>query len=216
MPGATTNPSKRRRTANPPSEMRPSLHERSDGRHVDIICPSDGKAFAQIARGTAADIDAAVKAVRAAFEKGAWGKLTAVERARTLTKLGQKVLDHFEDLAGLEARDTGKPMKQARAHITATARYFDFYGAAADTVHGDVISFLEGDMVTALREAKGVTGPFIPWNYPAHMFGCSRAPALAMGNATVIKPPPGRRVPPCYVARKWPWRWAFPMGPSIW
>ena len=160
----------------------------SDARTVDVVSPSDGIVFARLARGTAADIDAAVKAARRAFEEGAWSKLTAVERGRLMLKLGQKILDHFDELAELEARDTGKPMKQARADITATARYFEFYGAGADKVHGDVVPFLDGYMVTVLREPKGVTGHIIPWNYPAQMFGRTLAPALAMGNAAVIKP----------------------------
>jgi aldehyde dehydrogenase (NAD+) len=160
----------------------------SDGRALDVLSPSDGLPFAKLARGTQADIDAAVRAARHAFEEGAWSKLTAVERGRLLMKLGQRILDHFDELAELEARDTGKPMKQARADITATARYFEFYGAGADKVHGDVVPFLDGYMVTVLREPKGVTGHIIPWNYPAQMFGRTLAPALAMGNAAVIKP----------------------------
>jgi len=172
-----------------------------DGRELDMICPSDGKPFARIARGGAADIDAAVKAARAAFEVGAWGRLAAVDRSRLLMKLGQKILDHHEELAQLEAQDTGKPMKQARADMTATARYFEFYGAAADKLHGEVIPFLEGYMVTVLREAKGVTGHIIPWNYPAQMFGRSAAPALAMGNATVLKPAEEACVTPLRIAQ---------------
>lgn len=159
-----------------------------DNRVLDMFCPSDGKAFAQIARGGSSDVEAAVKAARTAYEEGHWGKMTALDRGRLLMKLGQKILDHFEELASLEAQDTGKPMKQARADITATARYFEFYGAAADKIHGDVIPFLDGYTVNVLREPKGVTGHIIPWNYPAQMFGRSLAPALAMGNATVIKP----------------------------
>ncbi len=160
----------------------------SDGRTLDAISPSDGKPFATMARGTAKDIDDAVKAARRAFEEGPWGRMTAVERGRLMMKLGQKILDHFDELANLEARDTGKPMKQARADISAAARYFEFYGAGADKVHGEVIPFLDGYMVTVLREPKGVTGHIIPWNYPAQMFGRTLAPALAMGNATVLKP----------------------------
>lgn len=160
----------------------------SDGRTLDVVSPSDGQVFARIARGTAADIDAAVKAARKAFEDGPWSRMTAVERGRILTKLGTKILEHFEELAQLEAADTGKPMKQARADITAAARYFEFYGSAADKFHGDVIPFLDGYMVTVLRDPKGVTGHIIPWNYPAQMFGRTVAPALAMGNCTVLKP----------------------------
>ena len=118
----------------------------SDARTVDVVSPSDGIVFARLARGTAADIDAAVKAARRAFEEGAWSKLTAVERGRLMLKLGQKILDHLDELAELEARDTGKPMKQARADITATAQILEFYGAAADKVHGEVMPFLDGHM----------------------------------------------------------------------
>jgi aldehyde dehydrogenase (NAD+) len=160
----------------------------SDGRTLDMISPSDGQAFASIARGTGGDVDAAVSAARRAFEEGAWGRMTAVERGRLMAKLGEAILAHHEELAQLEARDCGKPMKQARADITAAARYFEFYGAAADKFHGETIPFLDGYMVTVLREPKGVTGHIIPWNYPAQMFGRSLAPALAMGNAVVMKP----------------------------
>jgi aldehyde dehydrogenase (NAD+) len=160
----------------------------ADGRTLEVVSPSDGEVFATIARGTAQDMNAAVAAARKAFEEGAWGRLTAVERGRLMMKLGQKILDHFDELAELEARDTGKPMKQARADITAAARYFEYYGAAADKVHGETVPFMEGYMVTILREPYGVTGHIIPWNYPAQMFGRTLAPALAMGNATVIKP----------------------------
>jgi aldehyde dehydrogenase (NAD+) len=118
--------------------------EASGGRSLDMYSPSDGQAFATIARGTAEDVDAAVKAARHALEEGAWGKLTAVERGRLMMKLGEAILAHHEELSQLEARDCGKPMKQARADITAAARYFEFYGAAADKVHGETIPFLDG------------------------------------------------------------------------
>jgi aldehyde dehydrogenase (NAD+) len=78
-----------------------------------MVSPSDGGVFAKIARGTAADVDAAVKAARHAFEEGAWSKLTAVERGRLMTKLGAAILANHEELSQLEARDCGKPMKQA-------------------------------------------------------------------------------------------------------
>ena len=103
-------------------------------------------------------------------------------------RLGRLVEDHFDELAALEARDTGKPMKQARADIVAAARYFEFYGGAADKVHGETVPFLPGYLVATERVPHGVTGHIIPWNYPAQMFGRTIAPALAMGNAAVLKP----------------------------
>lgn len=158
------------------------------GGTIDVIAPAEGRPFAQIAAGNAADADKAVKAARRAYETGAWGRLTAAERGRLLIRLADAVLAAAEDLARLEARDTGKPMKQARADIAALARYFEFYGGAADKLHGETIPFLQGYFVATERIPHGVTGHIIPWNYPAQMFGRTLAPALAVGNATVIKP----------------------------
>jgi len=154
---------------------------------VPVINPSDGETFAAIARGQARDIDAAVKAARAAAD-GAWGRMNATDRGRLLTRLAIAVQDHFEELAWLEGADTGKPMKQARADITALARYFEYYGAAADKVHGETIPYREGYSVLTFYEPLGVTGHIIPWNYPSQILGRTLGAALAMGNAAVVKP----------------------------
>jgi aldehyde dehydrogenase (NAD+) len=158
-----------------------------DERTIAVVSPADGEAFDRIARGGAHEIDLAVKAARGALS-GAWGQLNATERGRIMGKIGQAILDHHDELSQLEARDTGKPMTTARNDITVLARYFEFYGGAADKVHGEVIPFVNGHQVTLQREPLGVTGHIIPWNYPAQMLGRSVAPALAMGNAAVLKP----------------------------
>jgi aldehyde dehydrogenase (NAD+) len=155
---------------------------------VPVFDPSNGEAFTDIPAGGAEEIQAAVNAARRAFDIGAWSKLTATDRGRLLTKLGEKITEHAEELAHLESRDTGKPMRQARADMVAAARYFEYYGGAADKVHGQTIPFMTGYNVQAWYEPHGVTGHIIPWNYPAQMFGRTLAPALAMGNATVLKP----------------------------
>jgi aldehyde dehydrogenase (NAD+) len=158
-----------------------------DERTLDVIAPADGQVFDRIARGGAHEVDLAVTAARAALG-GAWGRLNATERGRLLVKIGQSILDHHEELSRLEARDAGKPLSTARNDIMVLARYFEFYGSAADKVHGEVIPFLNGHQVTVQREPLGVTGHIIPWNYPAQILGRSVAPALAMGNAAVVKP----------------------------
>src|SRR5258706_9569172 len=84
----------------------------SDARTVDMVSPSDGQAFAKIARGTKADVDAAVKSARHAFEEGPWSKLTALERRRLMTRLSEALLSHHQELSQLGARDCGQPMKQ--------------------------------------------------------------------------------------------------------
>src|SRR6476619_713179 len=161
--------------------------EPASGQTLPMIDPSDGREFARIARGNTADVDRAVKAAEAARD-GAWGRLSPVEKGRLLMKLGQAILDHHEELALLESRDCGKPLKQARADVTACARYFEFYAGAPDKLHGDTIPYLPGYTVMTWREPHGVTGHIIPWNYPLQIFGRSVGGALAAGNACVVKP----------------------------
>ena len=153
-----------------------------------MLCnPSDGRELAPIARGAAADIDAAVAAAQAALD-GAWGRSTAAERGRVLSAIGRKVLENVDLLAHLEALDVGKPLKRGRADAVALARYLEFYGGAADKVHGDTLPFQAGFTALTLREPHGVTGHIVPWNYPMQIVGCSVGAALAMGNACVLKP----------------------------
>ncbi|MGA1319025.1 MAG: aldehyde dehydrogenase family protein, partial [Rubrivivax sp.] len=136
----------------------------ADGRTLPVISPADGQPFDAIARGSAHEGDLAVAAARAALD-GPWGRMTATERGRLLIQLGQTVLAHEDELTALEARDTGKPMSTARNDIRVLARYFEFYGTAADKVHGQTIPFLAGHQVSLLREPLGVTAHIIPWNY---------------------------------------------------
>ena len=110
------------------------------------------------------------------------------EGARCSAQLARAILDHAEELALIEARDCGKPMKQARADVAACARYFEFYGGACDKLHGETIPYPEGYTVLTWREPHGVTGHIIPWNYPLQIFGRSVGGALAAGNACVVKP----------------------------
>jgi aldehyde dehydrogenase (NAD+) len=158
------------------------------GQTVPVIDPSDGSTFAQLARGTGRDIDAAVGAARHAFDAGAWGKLAPVERGRLLSKLAHAIVAHHDQLAQLEMRDCGKPLKQAKADATACARYFEFYAGACDKFHGDTIPYTPGYAVMTWREPHGVTGHIIPWNYPMQIFGRSVGASLAAGNACVVKP----------------------------
>ncbi|MEC7964532.1 MAG: aldehyde dehydrogenase family protein [Pseudomonadota bacterium] len=159
----------------------------ASGQTLPLSNPSTGAEIGAIARGGAADIDAAVDAAHRAWQ-GAWGKVTAVERGRILYRLGQLVLDRVEDLARIEALDVGKPLKQARADAIALARYLEFYAGAADKLHGETIPYLDGYTVYTMREAHGVTAHIVPWNYPMQIIGRSVGAALATGNACVLKP----------------------------
>jgi aldehyde dehydrogenase (NAD+) len=167
------------------------------GQTLPLVNPSDGSELTRIARGNAADIDAAVRAAQVALEgeggvegdrAGAWGRLTATERGRILLKMSALVLEQADELARLEALDVGKPLKQGRADAVALARYLEFYGGAADKVHGETIPFANGYTALTLREPHGVTAHIVPWNYPMQIIGRSVGAALAMGNACVLKP----------------------------
>ncbi len=157
------------------------------GETLPLEDPSRGVEIGAIARGNAADVDAAVASAEKALG-GDWGKLTATERGRLLTKLGELVKTRIEDLARIEAIDVGKPLKQGRADALAMARYMEFYGGAADKVMGETIPYLDGYTVYTLREPHGVTGHIVPWNYPMQIAGRTIGAALAMGNACVLKP----------------------------
>jgi aldehyde dehydrogenase (NAD+) len=157
------------------------------GETLPLLNPSDGSLLAAIARGKADDVDAAVVAAQAALD-GGWGRLTAAERGRVLLKMSAAVLAQADELARLEALDVGKPVKQGRADAVALARYLEFYGGAADKVHGETIPFANGYTAFTLREPHGVTAHIVPWNYPMQIIGRSVGAALAMGNACVLKP----------------------------
>jgi len=157
------------------------------GGRIEVRNPSTGEAIGEIARGTKADIDAAVAAARRAFD-GAWGSLPAVERGRLLAALGRAVAAHADELAEIEAVDVGKPLAQARADALALARYMEFYAGAADKLMGETIPFASGYTAFTLREPHGVTAHIIPWNYPLQIIGRSVGAALAAGNAAVVKP----------------------------
>lgn len=160
----------------------------ASGARIEIVSPSTGQVFASIPASGAADVDSAVKAARTAFDSGPWPKMPAVERGRLLTRLSHLVEKNGSELAALESRDTGKPLRQGRADVTATMRYYEFYGAAADKIHGTTIPFLDGYTALTLREPHGVVAGIIPWNYPLQILARVAGAALAMGNTLVVKP----------------------------
>jgi aldehyde dehydrogenase (NAD+) len=159
----------------------------ADGETLSLENPSDGAELTRIARGGAADVDRAVAAARDALA-GPWGRMSAAERGRLLAAMGRLVLEKADELARLEALDVGKPLRQAKADALALARYLEFYGGAADKLHGETIPYQPGYTVLTLREPHGVTGHIVPWNYPMQIIGRSVGAALAMGNAAVLKP----------------------------
>ncbi len=148
--------------------------------------PSTGRILAEVARGHPGDIDAAVGAARKAHER--WRRTKPAERARILRRISELITRDREQLADLESRDTGKPLRQARADADVAARYFEFYASAIEVTYGDTIPVAPDLFVYTLREPHGVTAHIIPWNYPLQIGARTVAPALAAGNCCVLKP----------------------------
>ena len=157
---------------------------------LEMQTPSSGKPIAQIARCQAEEVMVAVDVARRTFSGslGEWARWPAKRRGEWLLAFAAAIEADHPNLAALECADTGKPMRQAEADIRACARYFHFYGGAADKLHGETIPFDDGFAVLTLREPFGVCAQIIPWNYPAQIFGRCVAAALAAGNTVVLKP----------------------------
>jgi aldehyde dehydrogenase (NAD+)/betaine-aldehyde dehydrogenase len=149
--------------------------------------PSTGRELAEVGLGGRAEIDAAVAAAREAHER-TWRRAKPAERARILRRIAELILRDREMLADLESRDTGKPLRQARADADVAARYFEFYASAVETLYGESIPIAADLFVYTLREPFGVTAHIIPWNYPLQIGARTVAPALAAGNCCVLKP----------------------------
>ncbi|MCC4287930.1 aldehyde dehydrogenase family protein [Vreelandella aquamarina] len=157
---------------------------------LQVEAPATGEPLARIARSQVEEVNAAVKAARLAFsgQLGEWAHWSARKRSEWLLRFADVIEAHHEQLAQLECADTGKPMTQAKGDISACARYFRFYGGAADKIHGETIPFETDFAVMTLREPYGVCAQIIPWNYPSQIFGRCVAAGLAAGNTIVLKP----------------------------
>jgi aldehyde dehydrogenase (NAD+) len=151
--------------------------EPAAGQYFDTADPSTGEKLAMVAQGTATDVDAAVKAARAAFPK--WQSLTPHIRARYLYAIARQVQKHSRRLAVLETMDNGKPIRESRdLDIPLVARHFYHHAGWAQLLQQEFPDYT----------ACGVVGQIIPWNFPLLMLAWKIAPALATGNTVVLKP----------------------------
>ncbi|NTY58186.1 aldehyde dehydrogenase family protein [Mycolicibacterium sphagni] len=154
--------------------------------YYDNMDPSTGRPIGAVARSGADEVDQAVVAARRAFP--AWRKVAPAERSMVLSRIADTIDVHRDRLARLETEDTGKPLTQARTDAAVAARYFRFYAHAIDTFYGNSIPLTDDVHVYTRREPLGVTGHIVAWNYPMQLAARAVAPAIAAGNAVVIKP----------------------------
>ena len=153
-----------------------------------VYDPSTEEVIAQVASSSAADVDVAVRAARAAFDSGPWHSATAQDRGRLLYKLAEKIRANSALLAELEARNSGKPIVEAEFDIADVATCFEYYAGLANKVLGHVNPVPANALSFTLREPVGVAGQIIPWNYPLLMAAWKLAPALAAGCTCILKP----------------------------
>jgi aldehyde dehydrogenase (NAD+) len=158
-----------------------------DGATFETINPHDGSVIARVARAGEADVDRAVSAASAAFP--GWSGMGAAARGRLLLRLADLIEAHADELARLESIDTGHPIRDSRnLDVVRTAATFRYFGGMADKLQGDVIPVEPGFLNYVVREPLGVVGAIVPWNFPLMFCSWKMGPALASGNAVVLKP----------------------------
>ena len=164
-------------------------HPGSGGELQDIVNPATGEVIAQVPKGTAEDVDLAVAAARKAYDE-TWFDSTPRDRSERLLKLADAIEANGEELARIESENVGKPLAATLSEeIPPIADCFRFFAGAARTLEGRAAGeYMTGLSSWVRRESLGVVGSIAPWNYPLLMAAWKLGPALAAGNAVVLKP----------------------------
>ena len=166
-----------------------------DGKTFDVFDPATDQVIAQVAEGTAADVELAVAAARAAFDSGPWSNMTASDRSRIIWRIGDLIEENADELAQMETLDNGKPVGVAKAaDVALAADMFRYMAGWATKIEGNTIPlnvpYAPDSQFHAftLKEPVGVVGQIIPWNFPLLMAAWKLGPALATGCTIVLKP----------------------------
>ncbi|ABK72432.1 aldehyde dehydrogenase [Mycolicibacterium smegmatis] len=158
-----------------------------DGRYFENPTPVTGQVFCEVARSSSADIEKALDAAHAAAP--AWGKTAPAERALILNRIADRMEQNLEALALAEAWDNGKPIRETlNADIPLAIDHFRYFASAIRAQEGSLSQVDEDTVAYHFHEPLGVVGQIIPWNFPILMAVWKLAPALAAGNAVVLKP----------------------------
>ncbi len=161
----------------------------SSGETTEVLSPATTQPLATVQSGSAADVDAAVRAAREALA-GEWGQTPPRGRAEVMGRIAGLIMQNLEELAALESANVGKPIKEAMAmDVPASAGSFAYYAGWADKAYGQTIPHSMMPVLNyTIREPIGVVGAIVPWNFPLAIATWKIAPALATGNAVVLKP----------------------------
>ena len=161
----------------------------ADGATREILNPATNVPFASVAEGSETDATAAIGFARKAFDDGPWPRMRAQERASYLFKIADAIDAHADELATLETRNNGKPLREARYDVADAANCFRYYAGLATKALGQTFEVPDpGIQTMVVREPIGVCGQIIPWNFPLLMAAWKLAPGLAAGNVCILKP----------------------------
>ena len=155
---------------------------------IDVFDPSTAEVVARVPEAGPAEVAAAIRAARRAFDLNGWRDVSAQERGRILLRLAGIVKERASDLATLESRNSGKPIREAEFDIQDVAYCFEYYGGLATKLHGEIVPVPEDAMALALREPVGVAAQIVAWNYPLLLAAWKIAPAICAGCTVVLKP----------------------------
>ena len=156
------------------------------GRYLTLSDPRNGEEVSQVALGTTEEVTFAIENSRKA--QPAWGALSHLERSRVLHKLAKLIRENAEELSELEISETGKLKANADVEVEDSADYFEYYAGLVRAFFGETIGLGETQHVYTRHEPFGVIGMITPWNSPILQAARGVAPALAVGNAVVLKP----------------------------
>ena len=159
----------------------------SDGSTFETLNPATGETIAKVAHATAKDVDMAVKAARRAVETGPWSRMDAADRGRLMYKLADRIEQEAGELAMLESLNCGKTIRDSRGDVGGVVNTLRYYAGWADKIEGKTVPVRGGFLSYTLRQPVGVVGQIIPWNFPLLMLAWKWGPALAGGNAIVMK-----------------------------
>ncbi|MCI4357428.1 MAG: aldehyde dehydrogenase family protein [Thermoplasmata archaeon] len=160
----------------------------SSGERQTLIDPANNRPLAAVARGHADDARHAMEVAQAAFEASWWASDDGARRGKTLFRLAQKLEERLEEFARLETLNMGKTLRESRGDVGFVVRTLEYAAGLADKIQGETIPVPGARLDLTLREPLGVTVHIAPWNYPLLLAMRSVAPALAAGNAVVLKP----------------------------
>ncbi|ADG06015.1 aldehyde dehydrogenase family protein [Kyrpidia tusciae] len=181
-----------------------------DGRFVDslsgekfaVVNPASGEQIGEVPLADEKDVDCAVQAARRVVDGGRWAAWNPYERERLIHRVADLIEAHADTLALLETCDTGKPLRDAKAvDIPLTIQCFRYYAGWPSKIKGETVPVRGQFLTYTLREPVGVVAQIIPWNFPLYMAAIKVAPALATGNAVVLKPAEETPLSALYLAR---------------